>query len=698
MKKRVIVSELLTACFGVASVILTLCCFATAFGLDFSAWTVALVCAVSGLLVWGASRIIPRPFGVPAATTSAAAAAAFTAFFSLGELNAQLNYAVNGFLRIYHRVYSVFPESLFFAEDSADNVTLLFSVIGLVFCAAAVLSLCRARVFFPTLLLSLLLLVPCFITVDSPPEPLCFVMLVAVLLSLYVSSFARRRTENGGFALAVSFCAVAALSLIITSIFPYEKYERYLWQDELLGVAEELTGVGTDFGEAISPLEGLKASASQTVDLRREGRRTLTHVPVLKALSESGGRLYLRGVSYANYADSKWSLLDREQQAAFPQDYDFLFSGSASGEPKQLSVITERRSELCYTPYFCTALSEGMSPVLDVGVKNEKGVKSYDFEVLSADEIGDAQLSRKYIDYVEQNYLSLPEQTEELMSGFIDAEGLYEATEGEEDYYRAAAEAVRRVVSSRGHYALECERVPADKDFAFWFLTEAESGYCVHYAAAATVLLRAMGVPARYVTGYCADVTAGRWTTVTTDNAHAWAEYFDEERGWCVLDATPPDFSPSQYEPTQPTTAAGTREAVPRSTEAPTKPAPERSGGGSKAPWQLVIPFAAVTALILIIILKTKITDLIRRRGFTVGSRDDRARYAYRYLLRLSGRTGIAVPQELEDIASKARFSDRHVTEDELEAICGYAKKQRDELYRSAAPLKKLYCRIILGL
>ena len=105
-----------------------------------------------------------------------------------------------------------------------------------------------------------------------------------------------------------------------------------------------------------------------------------------------------------------------------------------------------------------------------------------------------------------------------------------------------------------------------------------------------------------------------------------------------------------------------------------------------------------MTALILIIILKTKITDLIRRRGFTVGSRDDRARYAYRYLLRLSGRTGIAVPQELEDIASKARFSDRHVTEDELEAICGYAKKQRDELYRSAAPLKKLYCRIILGL
>ena len=40
------------------------------------------------------------------------------------------------------------------------------------------------------------------------------------------------------------------------------------------------------------------------------------------------------------------------------------------------------------------------------------------------------------------------------------------------------------------------------EDFAIWFLTEADTGYCIHFATAAVVLLRAAGIPARYVDGY----------------------------------------------------------------------------------------------------------------------------------------------------------------------------------------------------
>ena len=71
---------------------------------------------------------------------------------------------------------------------------------------------------------------------------------------------------------------------------------------------------------------------------------------------------------------------------------------------------------------------------------------------------------------------------------------------------------------------------PEAEDFAVWFLEEGETGYCVHFATAATVLLRAAGVPARYVTGYMAPVEASTPTTVSADQAHAWRNIMNP--GW----------------------------------------------------------------------------------------------------------------------------------------------------------------------
>ena len=68
------------------------------------------------------------------------------------------------------------------------------------------------------------------------------------------------------------------------------------------------------------------------------------------------------------------------------------------------------------------------------------------------------------------------------------------------------------------------------EDFAMWFYQEAEEGYCVHFATTAAVLLRAAGVPARYVTGYVVNVRANREESVSSRQAHAWVEYFDKEK------------------------------------------------------------------------------------------------------------------------------------------------------------------------
>ena len=72
----------------------------------------------------------------------------------------------------------------------------------------------------------------------------------------------------------------------------------------------------------------------------------------------------------------------------------------------------------------------------------------------------------------------------------------------------------------------------------FWF--ERKLGFCEHFASAFVVVLRAMDVPARIVTGYQGmDPTAqdGYWI-VRQRNAHAWAEIWQDGIGWIRVDPT----------------------------------------------------------------------------------------------------------------------------------------------------------------
>ncbi|GAB4400338.1 MAG: hypothetical protein OHK0048_15380 [Rhodoferax sp.] len=72
----------------------------------------------------------------------------------------------------------------------------------------------------------------------------------------------------------------------------------------------------------------------------------------------------------------------------------------------------------------------------------------------------------------------------------------------------------------------------------FWF--DRKKGFCEHIASSFVVLLRALGVPARVVTGYQGGETNpidGLWTVRQSD-AHAWAEVWIAGQGWQRVDPT----------------------------------------------------------------------------------------------------------------------------------------------------------------
>jgi transglutaminase-like putative cysteine protease len=80
---------------------------------------------------------------------------------------------------------------------------------------------------------------------------------------------------------------------------------------------------------------------------------------------------------------------------------------------------------------------------------------------------------------------------------------------------------------------------------------DVKSGYCVHYAAAMTLMARTLGIPARIAVGFLPgsrDEDVPSEFVVSTDDLHAWPELHFDDVGWVRFEPTPsrgavPDYA-----------------------------------------------------------------------------------------------------------------------------------------------------------
>ena len=84
--------------------------------------------------------------------------------------------------------------------------------------------------------------------------------------------------------------------------------------------------------------------------------------------------------------------------------------------------------------------------------------------------------------------------------------------------------------------------MPPGVDPLPYFLLQKRAGHCEYFASAMAVMLRAEGIPSRFVTGFL----PGEYNDVGGDyiirasDAHAWVEVFFPRYGWITFDPTPP--------------------------------------------------------------------------------------------------------------------------------------------------------------
>ncbi len=133
-----------------------------------------------------------------------------------------------------------------------------------------------------------------------------------------------------------------------------------------------------------------------------------------------------------------------------------------------------------------------------------------------------------------------------------------------------ACEAIKNMFLDEYPYTLSPGRTPNNTDFVYYFLEEQKRGFCSHFASAAVMILRHMGIPAKYVEGYCIpyslmsesakklDIDGNEWFTYqenayNPDNnvyqvkvsdyyAHAWVEVYLEGEGFVPFEFTPPSY------------------------------------------------------------------------------------------------------------------------------------------------------------
>ena len=162
--------------------------------------------------------------------------------------------------------------------------------------------------------------------------------------------------------------------------------------------------------------------------------------------------------------------------------------------------------------------------------KGDYSVKSL-LPVVSQDELRLA--GTNYPDWVKERYLTLPPGIPRRVIDLANELTISQTT----PYAKAfAIQSYLRTYT----YTLDIPAPPADRDVADYFLFDLKKGYCDYYATAMVVLVRAAGIPARFVTGFASgryDASQNQYI-VSEAEAHSWVEVYFPKYGWVEFEPT----------------------------------------------------------------------------------------------------------------------------------------------------------------
>jgi transglutaminase-like putative cysteine protease len=394
-----------------------------------------------------------------------------------------------------------------------------------------------------------------------------FLVMLAVFLALAVSTFVAleiRRSATGAVsppfepgspmarqlnrALGLTSVLVAVSALLIGGVFFFLIPRFTAGYLSALNLQPNLM---TGFGNDITIGEIGKIQQSSAVVMR-------IHVEGDPGRAED---VHWRGIILTNFDGKRWFTPAHDEIVISPDaggEYRFAPSALPNGDfyPLRYTVMMEpvatdavfvaprpemlrgrfaNESERVGVPRSHTYLLLDKTGSLSNPFHNDIKVRYEGLSLLPT--IPPAQLRKAstiYPDQIQSLYLQVPQLDPRIKQL---AEKIVEKSHNEYD----SAANIELYLKTHYAYTLDLTGRKTDDPLAY-FLFERRAGHCEYFAAAMTVMLRDLGIPARYVGGFLPGEfnDLGGDYIVRASDAHAWVEAYFPGYGWITFDPTPP--------------------------------------------------------------------------------------------------------------------------------------------------------------
>ena len=455
------------------------------------------------------------------------------------------------------------------SKDLVFTFLMMYNLIPLTFTAFAVIR----RKLIP---LALVFYAPVFLfsvanVVMIPDQAPCIFAAAGVMMLLLTHALRHKRRDNAErFSLLLAVPAFL-LALVIGAVFPLKEYKKDQLATSFLQGAKRLITITVQEDNPLLDMidtaeNGIQdpdslievVSAKQFVqlypsdkDLTKVGPFNPGEGQVLDVAKRMNGDydgefpryngydMYLRIESLDKYEDNTLTHARMPVRNIYRDDIE--------AEPVQaqyaISITPLIASYTDITPVYTDMY---MTKIADNALVGLYGTSNSDREFYASSPIpykaGNIYTDDYLEEYVYGTCLAVPERTRDALTMSKKLPQWYmDCLNGKSDMTDCEkVRAVTRYVSNLHPYDRDTVYPPEDVDFVPWFVTEAESGICVHYASTTMILLRMIGIPARYCCGFTySRCYPNSNSIVYNEDAHAWFEFFVPEYGWIMGDSTP---------------------------------------------------------------------------------------------------------------------------------------------------------------
>lgn len=578
MKRREIILVGVADAVPVAcGMIATVCSMMTAYRIEFSLLPLILFCAFAALLLSFWMNVPRYGFGFGALFLTCVIMVCAFRMRQVGE----------GAVTFAYRFLDAVPDqfsrlfdlgSLTYAaaqvEDPKGCLTLFLMLLAAINGVVLAFALIRSKTVLLPLLLPLPMLLAGLAYTNMQPA-IWTTVLIAVYFGYALTGNGLRKSEAPGRGALFAILAPALLlfALLVLAVFPQKSFDPITAESRRNYFADRLSPL-TD-----TAMSWVGMKNPRDIDLMNTGDREDDDKQLFSVYAVQGTHL-LRTHSYGAYRNSRWQAAPK-----YRGDWDSMQALGIRQEKTDTimwifdSISNERVAPYAWTdePAYSDPAEQTGVPVAEESYIRAGGWKDYSWRYTAYYKTKPRSVTEEEREYYETfakvQYVMADGAEKDALLSIAKEAGLKNTGDALE-----TANAVAAYVRNSGTYSKTPGKTPRGRDFVLYFLTESHRGYCVHFASATTALLQAMGVPARYTVGYCAEVPPGmsrEKLPVTGNDAHAWTEVYVPGLGWVPVDSTPGDaFTRS---------AEGT--ASPQTGSQPTnKPSPTASSAPASTP------------------------------------------------------------------------------------------------------------------